>query len=55
MSEGSLGNFKYYLGMEYEEEFIISQIVNSGYVIVQYDSDCERLEDIIEHLIKLEE
>jgi hypothetical protein len=22
---------------------------------VQYDSDCERLEDIIEHLIKLEE
>lgn len=55
MSESAFGNFEYYLGMEYDKEYILTLIKSEGEVIVEYDTDSKRLSNIFEELEELEE
>ena len=42
--------FRYFLGMEYEDDYILQQLEDENDVIIVYDYDCERLSNIIEKL-----
>lgn len=55
MSEEAFKSFEYYLGMEYEKEYILTLIKANGYVVVEYDTESSRLADIFEELAELEE
>lgn len=55
MSNSDYKSFNYYLGMEYEKDYILTVIQDSNYTIVEYDTDCDRLRDIFESLEELEE
>lgn len=55
MSESAFNNFEYYLGMEYDKEYILTFIKAEGYVIVEYETASSRLSDIFEELKELEE
>lgn len=55
MSEEAFKNFEYYLGMEYDREYILTLIKSDGEVIVEYDTDSKRLTDIFEELAELED
>ena len=55
MSNSDYKSFNYYLGMEYEKDYILTVISDSNYTIVEYDTDCDRLRDIFESLEELEE
>ena len=45
--------FRYYLGMEYEDDYILQQLQDENEVIIVYDYDCKRLSHIIEELEKI--
>ena len=45
--------FRYFLGMEYEDDYILQQLQDENDVIIVYDYDCERLSNIIEELEKI--
>ena len=46
--------FRYFLGMEYEDDYILQQLQYENDVIIVYDYACERLSNIIEELEKIE-
>ena len=50
MTKGAYKSFRYYLGMEYEDDYILQQLQDENDVIIVYDYDCERLSNIIEEL-----
>ena len=50
MTKGDYKSFKCYLGMEYEDDYILQQLQDENDVIIVYDYDCERLSNIIEEL-----
>ena len=54
MTKGAYKSFRYYLGMEYEDGYILQQLQDENDVIIVYDCDCERLSNIIEELEKIE-
>ena len=45
--------FRYFLGMEYEDDYILQQLQDENDVIIVYDYDCKRLSHIIEELEKI--
>ena len=45
--------FRYFLGMEYEDDYIFQQLQDGNDVIIVYDYDCKRLSHIIEELEKI--
>ena len=53
MTKGAYKSFRYYLGMEYEDGYILEQLQYENDVIIVYDYDCERLSNIIEELEKI--
>ena len=53
MTKGAYKSFRYYLGMEYEDDYILQQLQDENEVIIVYDYDCERLSHIIEKLEKI--
>ena len=53
MTKGIYKSFRYYLGMEYEDGYILQQLQDENNVIIVYDYDCERLSHIIEELEKI--
>ena len=55
MTKDAYKSFRYYLGMEYEDDYILEQLQYETEVIIVYDYDCERLSNIIEELEELEE
>jgi len=55
MSNSSYKSFEYYLGMEYEKDYILTIIKDSNDTIVEYDTGCDRLRKIFEALEELEE
>ena len=55
MSKGAYKSFRYYLGMEYEDDYILQQLQDENDVIIVYDYDCKRLSNIIEELEEIEE
>ena len=55
MSEDSFKDFEYYIGMEYEKEYIESKVVANEIVMVIYSYDSSRTKELIEDLRKLEE
>ena len=52
MTKGDYKSFKCYLGMEYEDDYILQQLQDENDVIIVYDYDCERLSNIIEKIEK---
>ena len=52
MTKGDYKSFRCYLGMEYEDDYILQQLQDENDVIIVYDYDCERLSNIIEELEK---
>ena len=54
MTKDAYKSFRYYLGMEYEDDYILEQLQYETEVIIVYDYDCERLSNIIEELEKIE-
>ena len=44
--------FRYFLGMEYEDDYILEQLQYENDVIIGYEYDCERLSNIIEKIEK---
>jgi hypothetical protein len=46
MSESAFGNFEYYLGMEYDKEYILTLIKSDGEVIVEYETMVSELDNI---------
>ena len=50
MTKTAYESFRYYLGMEYEDDYILEQLQYETEVIIVYDYDCERLSNIIEEL-----
>ena len=54
MTKDAYKSFRYYLGMEYEDGYILQQLQDENDVIIVYDYDCERLSHIIEELEKIE-
>ena len=50
MTKGDYKSFRCYLGMEYEDDYILQQLQDENDVIIVYDYDCERLSKIIEEL-----
>ena len=52
MTKEAYKSFKYYLGMEYEDYYILQQLQYENDVIIVYDYDCERLSNIIEKIEK---
>lgn len=55
MSESMFKKFEYYLGMEYEKKDIVIKINLEGNVLVSYDYDSERAEELFELLKENEE
>lgn len=55
MTKDDYKSFRYYLGMEYEDDYILEQLQYENDVIIVYNYDCERLSNIIEELEELEE
>ena len=53
MTKDAYKSFRYYLGMEYEDDYILQQLQDENDVIIVYDYDCERLSHIIEELEKI--
>ena len=54
MTKGDYKSFRCYLGMEYEDDYILQQLQDENDVIIVYDYACERLSNIIEKLEKIE-
>ena len=54
MTKDAYKLFRYFLGMEYEDDYILQQLQDENDVIIVYDYDCERLSHIIEELEKIE-
>ena len=54
MTKDDYKSFRYYLGMEYEDDYILQQLQDENEVIIVYDYDCEKLSHIIEELEKIE-
>ena len=52
MTKDAYKSFRYYLGMEYEDDYIVQQLQDENDVIIVYDYDCERLSNIIEKIEK---
>ena len=52
MTKGDYKSFRCYLGMEYEDDYILQQLQDENDVIIVYDYVCERLSNIIEKLEK---
>ena len=52
MTQTAYKSFRYYLGMEYEDDYILQQLQDENDVIIVYDYDCERLSNIIEKIEK---
>ena len=52
MTKEAYKSFRCYLGMEYEDDYILQQLQDENDVIIVYDYDCERLSNIIEKLEK---
>ena len=52
MTKGDYKSFRCYLGMEYEDDYILQQLQDENDVIIVYDYACERLSNIIEKLEK---
>ena len=46
MTKGDYKSFRCYLGMEYEDDYILQQLQDENDVIIVYDYDCERLNNI---------
>ena len=53
MTKGDYKSFRCYLGMEYEDDYILQQLQDENDVIIVYDYDCERLSNIIEKIEKI--
>ena len=53
MTKGDYKSFRCYLGMEYEDDYILQQLQDENDVIIVYDYDCERLSNIIKELEKI--
>ena len=53
MTKDAYKSFRYYLGMEYEDDYILQQLQDENDVIIVYDYDCKRLSHIIEELEKI--
>ena len=53
MTKEAYKSFRYYLGMEYEDDYILQQLQDENDVIIVYDYDCKRLSHIIEELEKI--
>ena len=53
MAKDAYKSFRYYLGMEYEDGYILQQLQDENDVIIVYDYDCKRLSHIIEELEKI--
>jgi hypothetical protein len=47
MAHDSFGSFEYYAGMEYEREHLVLKIQSEGDLLVVYNRDCTRAENII--------
>ena len=47
MTKEDYKSFRYYLGMEYEDGYILQQLQDENDVIIVYDYACERLSNII--------
>ena len=43
MTKEAYKSFRCYLGMEYEDDYILQQLQDENDVIIVYDYDCERL------------
>ena len=54
MTKGDYKSFRCYLGMKYEDDYILQQLQDENDVIIVYDYACERLSNIIEKLEKIE-
>ena len=52
MTKGDYKSFRCYLGMEYEDDYILQQLQDENDVIIVYDYYCERLSNIIEKIEK---
>ena len=52
MTKGDYKSFRCYLGMEYEDDYILQQLQDENDVIIVYDYACERLSNIIKKLEK---
>ena len=52
MTKGDYKSFRCYLGMEYEDDYILQQLQDENGVIIVYDYECERLSNIIEKIEK---
>ena len=52
MTKEAYKSFRCYLGMEYEDDYILQQLQDENGVIIVYDYDCERLSNIIKKLEK---
>lgn len=50
MHKHDFSNFEYYLGMEYEADFINIKIDYLDKIIVEYDEFCDRAKKIVEEL-----
>ena len=50
MPENTFKDFEYYIGMEYETEFIDTKFSLNGNILVIYDYDCSRAKDLFELL-----
>ena len=55
MSSESFKRFEYYLGFEYEKEYIQSKVEINGQIIVTYEYDSEKADDLFVELRELEE
>ena len=53
MTKDDYKSFRYYLGMEYEDDYILEKLQYENNIIIVYDYDCERLNNIIEKLEKI--
>ena len=53
MTKEAYKSFRCYLGMEYEDDYILQQLQDENDVIIVYDYDCKRLSHIIEELEKI--
>ena len=52
MTKEAYKSFRCYLGMEYEDDYILQQLQDENGVIIVYDYECERLSNIIEKIEK---
>ena len=52
MTKEAYKSFRCYLGMEYEDDYILQQLQDENDIIIVYDYDCKRLSNIIEKIEK---